>query len=203
MLNERIYLAVPNEECACQVLASAGRPQDAWEEAARRVTRLPPAAYAEVPARIRSLMEADRCRVSQDPSISKPHNVISGRFASTRQRDWVAFCSANGITTVRIYWGGPARCPALRYSKRDVGMLQDYQFYMHLSTDSPSAVRAAAREFGTKIPPISHDVIDIGSEKASVAYLLRSWQVDLDRYRELELRRCHVLPSSESQSLGA
>jgi len=147
----------------------AGSDRTKWEEAARRVTRLSPAAFPDLPARIRSLMEADGCRVPQDPSLARPHNVVSGEFAGRGQRDWAAFCSANGTTTVRIYWGGPIRCPALGYSGSDVSMLQDYEFYMHLGADSPQQLVAAAKEFDLKIPSITHDALDIGSEKGGSA----------------------------------
>jgi hypothetical protein len=49
-------------------------------------------------------------------------------------------------------------------------MLQDYEFFMHLGTASPATLRAAARQFDLKLPPITHDGIDIGSEKGGSAH---------------------------------
>ena len=147
------------------------------QEAALRVTRFSPAAFPEVPAEIRARMEADGYRVPQDPSVNRPHNVTAGEFVTRGQRDWAAFCSMNGTTSLRIYWGGASRCPALDFSLPDTAMLQGDEFSMHVGTASAQFVTDAGRAHDQKVPRLTHDAIDIGSEKASSAHYCdgRKW----------------------------
>jgi hypothetical protein len=59
-------------------------------------------------------------------------------------------------------------------------MLQDYEFSMHLGTALPAELRAAARRFDLEVPAITHDGIDIGSEKGgSARYCDRGTWIDI------------------------
>jgi hypothetical protein len=90
-------------------------------------------------------MLADGCRITQagTPRDANPvrgnavrgyeaplplTNVISGEFAARGQRDWAALCSANGRSTIHVYWGGPSTCATAFTAHNDVDLLEDYAF---------------------------------------------------------------------------
>ena len=51
-------------------------------EASKRVVRLSPSAFRQLPPAVRRRLEADGCQVPQSPDLKSPHNVISGNFAA-------------------------------------------------------------------------------------------------------------------------
>lgn len=85
--------------------------QDMWDDAAREVRRLPADSFPGLPDHVRLEMRRLGCVVPQGSQLQHPHNVLAGRFASPGQVDWAFLCSANGVSSIQVYWGGPARCP--------------------------------------------------------------------------------------------
>src|SRR5947208_454932 len=70
--------------------AGARQLSDEWQLAAKRIVRLPPNAFRDLPARVRMQITADGCLVPQLGGISSPspHNVVSGQFVVRGQLDW-------------------------------------------------------------------------------------------------------------------
>ena len=122
--------------------------------------RVPASAFRNGPAPIRQQIAGDGCTVPQiglPTSSEQLHNVISGEFAATGQRDWAAVCWKAGTTTLRIYWGGPSRCPQIEWA--------DWWESIHRA--STTRMRQAAAEWDQRIPRVTHDGIELGSEKAA------------------------------------
>ena len=157
------------------LLAIGGTPMFAqapalpWEQAAKDVSRLPPAAFVEVPASIRRALQQDNCLIPQAPFIQRRHNIVAGEFATRGKRDWAALCSVDLRSRLVVFWGGPAKCGQVGGWHDDVNLLQDYVFAYSVHRITVPRMRAAAREFDAKLR-LTHDGIDFGSEKGTVAY---------------------------------
>lgn len=102
--------------------------QDRWQDAERRIKRLPPSAFKELPREAVRTLEAEGCTIPQlgDPVPDlAPHNVIYGEFVRKGQRDWAVLCSKDGKSTIRVFWSKPTACPAqVRPEEPDVDYLQ-------------------------------------------------------------------------------
>lgn len=61
----------------------------------------------------------------------------------------------------------PAKSPEPPDALAAVGLLQDYLFYESISTASPMRIREAGAKFNQWVPRLTHDGIDLGTEKAS------------------------------------
>jgi hypothetical protein len=150
-----------------QMLAQA--PALTWEQAARNVSRLPPAVFADVPANVRRSLQQDNCLIPQTPFVRRRHNIVAGEFATRGQRDWAALCSVNLRSRLVVYWGGPAKCGQLGGWRDDIHLLEDYVFAYSVHRITVPRMRMAAREFDAKLR-LTHDGINFGSEKGTVAH---------------------------------
>lgn len=144
--------------------------------AAARVSRLAARSFPKIPEPIRRRIEADGCRVPQISFAKQPNNAIAGQFAKQGQTDWAILCSRNDRTSIRIYWGGSATCQPIDMPRDDIEFLEDDEFAYSLSTASITQLREAAAAhpeeaplINGRLPPLTHDGIDFGSEKASTA----------------------------------
>lgn len=85
--------------------------QARFDSAARAVVSLAPSAFSELPAPfVRQLTRAG-CGIPQSQPGSRPQNVVHGTFGAPQQLDWAVLCLRNTESSIRIWWGGPARCP--------------------------------------------------------------------------------------------
>ena len=134
-------------------------------DAAKKVVRLSPAAFRQLPLSVRKRLDAEGCQIPQSPGLESPHNVVSGHFASSTQLDWAVLCSVNGDSSVRIFWGGLASCPEFGRSFRDSGA---YALELSISTlrwrvvikkMSPDDVRSLARESDLQLSAPVHEGI--------------------------------------------
>jgi len=161
-------------------LACAQSPADLkrqFDEAERRIVRLPPAAFPELPAGAVSEAQRRGCTVPQTPYTGKPHNVIRGEFARPAQTDWAVLCSAKGTSIILVFWNGSERNPAT------IAPMEDRNFLQTIKSNDPGFSRGVSpvgRDFivrhyeaygGPKPPPINHQGInDAFIEKASVVW---------------------------------
>jgi hypothetical protein len=77
-----------------------------WTAADIATTRLNPSVFAEVPVAIRAELERRGCAVPQPHGATRPANVVSGNFTSSRQIDWAALCSRERISVILVFRGG-------------------------------------------------------------------------------------------------
>jgi hypothetical protein len=133
-------------------------------DAAKKIVRLPPAAFRQLPLSVRKRLEADGCQIPQSPDRKPPHNVISGHFASRTQLDWAVLCSVDGDSSVRIFWGGLAGCPEFGRSFRDSGIyaldFPELRWRVVMEKMPPARVRTMAREYQIQLTAPVHDAIE-------------------------------------------
>ena len=162
------------------VTASAQIPEELkrkFNEAERRIVRLPPSAFHDLPASVAHELQRRGCTIPQDSFTKKPHNVIHGEFAKPGQTDWVALCSINRVSTILVFWNGSPKNPAM------IAPMEDRNFLQGISATEIGYSRelsAAGKEFilrhyraygGPTPPPIDHQGIDDAfMEKASVTW---------------------------------
>jgi hypothetical protein len=146
-----------------------------------KLRKLKPSDFRELPAKISRELARRGCEVPQvslegyaPPEPPKPHNVVSGEFASRGQKDWAVLCSRRGRTAIHILWGGPTRCASVIGSGPD-----DASRYLSMA-DAKYIRDHYAYYGGPKPPPLLHQGINDGiAEKASqVWYCYRGkWRV--------------------------
>jgi hypothetical protein len=151
--------------------------QHAFDDAERRLPRLPPSAFPELPANVAAELTRRGCTIPQTTYTNKPHNVIRGEFARAGQRDWAVLCSVKGTSSILVFWNGAAKNPAALAPLEDRGFLQ-----MTTADEAgySRAIDAVGKDFimrhyeaygGVKPPPVTHQGInDAFVEKASVVW---------------------------------
>ena len=130
--------------------------------------KLRPAAFPELPANLAAELDRRGCRVPQ-PDTSRRQNVIRGQFATPGQTDWAVLCSMNGFSRILMFWNGSQSdfAETAKWPDPPLTVIYDH------------VIRAVDRKFmmdhyraygGPKPPPIDHQGIESGGEKASVAF---------------------------------
>lgn len=156
-----------------------------WLAAERRIVRLEPSAFRELPPAVVALLEARGCRIPQTTFASRPENVISGHFFDDpRPLDWAALCSRNGRSVVLVI-PGEAGSDLLPPNGRSIAELDEQPdarflqvvapgrigFSRSISTATRTAIAQYAQRIDAPLPPLMHDGIeDAFAEKGSVIW---------------------------------
>jgi hypothetical protein len=140
--------------------------QARFDEAARRIQRLPVAAFPKLPPAVARVLTARKCMAPQPSLEGGPHNVIRGEFFMAGQAGWAALCSAGNSTTLLVFRHDRDANPETVATGEDRNHLQgmggDRIEYSRLIT-------AVGRDFilrhyraygGLAPPPIDHQGID-------------------------------------------
>jgi hypothetical protein len=148
-----------------------------FDEAERRIVRLPPAGFPQIPRNIVRELRRRGCTVPQETFSNKPNNVIRGEFAKSGQTDWAVLCSVNGVSTILVFWNASETSPAA------IAPLEDRNFIQGITPGKIGFSRGIApvgRDFimrhynaygGPEPPQIDHQGIDDAFlEKASVTW---------------------------------
>jgi hypothetical protein len=90
--------------------------QRQFDEAERRIVRLPPAAFPELPGSVVHELQRRGCTIPQEAYTKKPHNVIHGEFARSGHKDWAVLCSIRGVSSILVFWNGSGKNPAANRS---------------------------------------------------------------------------------------
>jgi hypothetical protein len=136
------------------------------------VLRLKPTAFPELPKSLVAELERRGCTIPQ-PYTNRRANVIRGQFAQPGQTDWAVLCSSQGFSSILVFWNAAERNPAeiAKWPEPDSTVIYDH------------FIKSVGRKFimdhyrtygGPKPPPIDHQGIESGGEKASgVLYYYR------------------------------
>ena len=148
-----------------------------FDEAERRIVRLQPTAFPDLPRNVVRELKRRDCTIPQGPFTKRAHNVIRGEFAEPGQTDWAVLCSVKGVSTILVFWNGSEKNPA------EIAAMEDRNFLQGITADEigySRGIRAAGKDFimrhyaaygGPKPPPIDHQGIDDAFiEKASVTW---------------------------------
>lgn len=151
--------------------------QHYFDSAERRIVRLRPAAFPELPGNVVRELQRRGCTIPQTAYSKKRHNIVRGEFAKPGQQDWAVLCSAKGISSILVFWNGSARVA-------EVGPKFEDKFYIGFDVNGTPiyqrTIRTVGRKFimdhyraygGPKPPAIDHQGIDDAFlEKASVIH---------------------------------
>ena len=99
-----------------------------FDEAERRIVRLSPTAFPELPRNVVRELQRRGCTIPQNFS-NQPNNVIKGEFSKPGQTDWAVLCSLKGISTILVFWNGSETNPA------EIAPLEDRIFLQGISPD--------------------------------------------------------------------
>jgi hypothetical protein len=148
-----------------------------FDEAERRIVRLPPTAFSELPGGVVRELQRQGCTIPQEAYTKKRHNVIKGEFGKQGQTDWAVLCSVKGVSSILVFWNGSEKNPASIASLEDRIFLQGITanqigFSRGLAPVGKDSIMRHYRAYGgTKPPPIDHQGIDDAFiEKASVTW---------------------------------
>jgi hypothetical protein len=166
------------------ISASAQLPEDlkrGFDDAERRIVRLPPTAFPELPRNVIRELQRRGCTFPQGTFTKKPHNVVRGEFSKSGQTDWAVLCSIKGVSTILVFWNGSAS------SVGAIAPMEDRNFLQGNTLNKigySRGISAVGKDFimrhynaygGPKPPPIDHQGIDDAFiEKASVTWYFQS-----------------------------
>ncbi len=98
---------------------------DKWSDAEKEIKTRSPQEYSALPRSVVSKLIEMKCIIPQD-YYPQPSNVIKGEFAKRGQTDYAALCSkSQGKTSIRVIWGGAAKCKAELNEDRDRSYLME------------------------------------------------------------------------------
>jgi hypothetical protein len=176
----KLRAVIPALLIATVAPALAQLPEDLkrqFDEAERRIVRLPPTAFPELPHNVVGELQRRGCSIPQEAFSKKLNNVIKGDFARPGELDWAVLCSVKGVSTILVFRNGSEKNPAA------IAPMEDRIFMAGITGDEIGYSRGigpVGREFivrhfnaygGPKPPPIDHRGIDDAFiEKASVTW---------------------------------
>ena len=140
-----------------------------FDEAERRIVRLQPTAFPELPANVVRELKNRGCTIPQTAYTKEPHNVIKGGFAKSGQTDWAVLCSVQGSTHLVVFWNGSAA------NSTELVKNPHRIFDWFVRPVDRKFIMDHYRAYGGPMPPpIDHQGIESGGETASaVLYLYR------------------------------
>ena len=151
--------------------------QRAFEAAERKILRLSPSAFPDLPKNLRADLIRRGCLIPQVPPAKQPHNVIKGAFAKADQTDWAILCSIRGVSSILVYWNASAANPAQIAERKDFDRLQDSGAdgitygRVIAPADRTYILKHYEAYAGTKPPPLDHQGIDDAFvEKGSLVF---------------------------------
>jgi hypothetical protein len=152
-----------------------------FDEAERRIVRLPPSAFSELPRNVVRELQRRGCTKPQEAYTKRRHNVIRGESAKHGQTDWTVLCSVKGVSTILVFWNGSETNPAAVAPMEDRNFLQGITDQIGYSRGiTPVGEDFIMRHYdaygGPKpLPSIEHQGIDDAFiEKASVVWYFYS-----------------------------
>lgn len=108
-----------------------------FDEAERRIVRLSPTAFPELPGNVVRELQSRGCTIPQEAFTKRRHNVIKGEFAKPGQTDWAVLCSVNQtswsnpsrtnahyVSSILVFWNGSGKNPTSLAPMEDRTYLQ-------------------------------------------------------------------------------
>jgi hypothetical protein len=138
------------------------------------IRELPISEFSQLPEAARQDLQSRGCTVPQSSASGETANVIRGHFRDSQHTDWAVLCDLPraGGSMLLVFWTGkPPAATVVTSSKRS---------YENCWTDIAPVGRAFIVEHyraygGPKPPPVDHQGINTGCEKASqVFYFYRN-----------------------------
>jgi hypothetical protein len=154
-------------------------------EATRRVVRLDPSSFPDLPDHIQSWMREHRFTVPQSYCDSTAHNVVHGNLDENRVSDWAVLCSRADTSRIIVFWDGRTEKATTLETRADEIFIQtvtqDSAAYSRvLVLETPEKIRSRYRAWESTAPSwVHHDAIgDVYCEKASTVFYWRNGKLE-------------------------
>lgn len=151
-------------------------PRSPWVPAAEDLPQIyrSPMKVSDLPAEVAGSLTESGCLIPR--ALTGHSNVVFGELAAAGQQDLAIICSVNGVSQIKIFWGGESSCPALDNHSPDWGLLYravQWEYYWAVSIAAPAHIRQYYEKYPNEcppegLPPLDHDGLeDIIVEKGS------------------------------------
>jgi hypothetical protein len=146
----------------------AAQKPSATSKPSEKIRRILPEDIPGLPPEFVEKLKERNCSVPQFDegtagSSSEPNNVIHGEFAKAGQQDWAVLCSNGQTSTIVIFWGKVAPCPAslarlddAHYLKAAAGKTMHYSRAIRGLGEEEIGERAGMKT----LRPLKHQGID-------------------------------------------
>jgi hypothetical protein len=129
-----------------------------------RIRLLPLSSFPALPDEVVDQLSHRHCMIPQTYEAKQPENVIQGAFHAPGASDWAALCSADGTTTLYVFFEGQLDTPTALRSQPDTAWLGADPGESVLGSAWGIGVRTAEQlrsspEFRRLLPTV-HDAID-------------------------------------------
>lgn len=145
-----------------------------FDEAERRIVRLPPTRFPELPPNIARDLQKRGCEIPQDELNpgSRPNNVIKGEFFRAGQTDWAILCSVEGVSSILVFPNGSEKNVASIGSAKDRNYLEGEAtgiiFSRLIKPFGKRSILNIRRDEGIVLPRIDHaGILDAFADKTS------------------------------------
>ncbi len=129
-----------------------------------RIRLLPLSSFPALPDEVVDQLSRRHCMVPQTYEAKQPENVIEGAFHAPGASDWAALCSAEGTTTLYVFFEGQLDAPTALRSQPDTTWLGADPGDSALGSAWGIGVRTAEQLRSSpeyhRLLPIVHDAID-------------------------------------------
>lgn len=143
----------------------------------KRIIRLSPAAFPQLPTNILRDIQSRNCTIPQAHDKTTPHNVISGELFRHGQTDWVVLCSVYETSSILIFRNGSTKNVSEIHLLDDDDYLQmtgngQLEYSRHIEIVGKKYIMEHYKtNGGRKLPRINHEGINDSFEgKASMVH---------------------------------
>jgi len=160
------------------LMAQNASPPDAgqrFETAARKIRRLPPEAFPQLPAGVTKVLRRAGCAIPQPFGMSAP--AIRGKFFDKTNSGWAVLCSDGATSRILVFRNDADASPEELAKAEDKNYLQGVAngqigYSRMISTIDRKFIMEHYRAYGGPKPPaIDHNGIDDAFlEKASMVH---------------------------------
>ncbi|MFN7944677.1 MAG: hypothetical protein U0Z53_04955 [Blastocatellia bacterium] len=147
---------------------------DQWAAAEKRLVRLSPSAFPELPRAVSRYLSRHGYTIPQSSQRLECHNVISGQFRQKGQTDRAVLASRKGASRILVFWNGSPTNPSGIAETADRSFPEsnekgEIRFSRSIHRAGRKYIQDHHQAYGSpKPPPIRHDTINDGFDgKAS------------------------------------
>lgn len=167
-LDREKILPKPDTKAIARALEAEQRAITArFEEASRKIQRLPLEAFPELPPAVAEVLRQRNCRIPQPYGAESPRNVIRGEFFEKGETGWAVLCSVDGSSTLLAFRHDQDSNPAvIAEASQDMHHLQGLGgdtigYSRQIAAVGRDVIMRFYRAFGgPEPPPIDHHGID-------------------------------------------
>jgi len=137
---------------------------DDFVDATKRVKRLPPSAFPDLPAPAREWLEKEGYSIPQSYYTRQPHNVIYGEFYTPDTLDLAVLASRNLESRVIVFRRGVEPDTMCDSPTEDVGYMKgngDYIEFSRLIVPAESGYLTAKYKIDKTMLPLKHQGIKV------------------------------------------